>query len=223
LIDTFFLAEAGYEKELAFVKGKKITIENKVKKLPIKTTKRSEQDGNIHLLFSGTLAPTTGVFIAIDLATKLYALNAKIRLLIVGFSALPSANKQIRDQIRDKKFIELRGGDHPVPHPEILTAICAADFGVIAYPPNLSTVNTIPTKLFEYLGYRLPILLIRHQPWTERCKPYEAAVMFDPSDYKPAQLLNEMLCRTFYPVTPTDVLWESEEAKLLLAVAKIIK
>ena len=76
-INFYFLAEAGYAGEISFMGNKKVVIENKVKRIPLPpSTKKSAKDGSIHLLFSGTLATTTGVFVAIELATKLHALES---------------------------------------------------------------------------------------------------------------------------------------------------
>ena len=175
-------------------------------------------DGNIHLLFSGTFAPTTGIFIAIDLATKLHSSEPKIRLHIIGFSPMQTVYHEIKNQIKDKSFIYFNESLEPVPHPEILIAIQKADFGIIAYPPNLSTENTIPTKLFEYMGYAFPILLIDHAPWVERCVPYSAAIPFRPESIDARQFCRSMHQQTFYSMTPNDVFWESEEDKLLQTV-----
>ena len=223
-INNFFLAEAGYEQELEFVKDKKIILENKVKKITLPATRKlSLADKNIHLLFSGTLAPTTGVFIAIELATKLHALDPRIRLLIIGYSPLHIVYREINQLIHDKPFIHFRGDNKPIPHPEILSAIQEADFGIIAYPPNLSTKNTIPTKLYEYLGYTLPILLIDHPPWVEMCQVYSAAIPFNTGDFREQEILHKLKTTPFYSTIPTDVFWEMEEEKLLQTVFKALK
>ena len=223
-INIFFLAESGYDQELGFVKDKKIILENKVKKIPLPAAKKwSRDDGNIHLLFSGTLAETTGIFTAIDLATRLYAVEKKIRLLIIGYSPLHPVNKRIRNQIKGKDYIQFKGGDNLVPHPEILEAIAASDFGIIAYPPNLSTQNKVPTKLFEYLGYTLPILLINYDPWIDLCRPFDAALPFDLKNFKAEEFISKLQSTTFYSRIPSNVFWESEEKKLLLTVSEVLK
>ena len=222
LIKYFFLAEADYEKELTFLNRRTIILENKVKKISLPTIlKWSDTDHNIHLLFSGTLAPTTGVFIAIDLATKLHTHEPRIRLHIIGFSAMTSVHQEIANVIRDKPFILFRESHEPVPHLEILKAIQQADFGIIAYPPNPSTENAIPTKLFEYLGYSLPMLLIDHRRWVDRCKPYDAAIAFQPDAIDVDKILQAMTQLTFYSNAPHDVFWESEEEKLLNTVGQL--
>lgn len=223
LINIFFLAEAGYAQELSFVKNKEVLIENKVKKTLLPDSKKwSTDDHNIHLIFSGTLAPTTGVFIAIDLATKLHALDPKIRLHIIGFSPMRTVYHEIQDETKDKNFILFTESREPVPHLEILSAIQKADFGIIAYPPNLSTENTIPTKLFEYLGYGLPILLIDHAPWVERCRPFSAAIPFHHNNLDAPGTLQAMEHHKFYSEAPNDVFWESEEVQLLQTVDRLL-
>ena len=129
---------------------------------------------------------------------------------------------QIRDETKDKNFILFTESREPVPHLEILGAIQKADFGIIAYPPNSSTENTIPTKLFEYLGYGLPILLIDHAPWVERCRPFSAAIPFHPDNLDAGGILYAMEHHKFYSEAPNDVFWESEEVQLLQTIATLL-
>ena len=222
-INSYFLAEAGYEKELTFVRRKKIILENKVKKILLPPARKwSEDDQKIHLLFTGTLAPTTGIFVAIDLATKLHASDPNILLHVVGFSPMVTVHQQIKDCIRDKPFILFSESREPISHVDILKAIQRADFGIIAYPPNASTRNTIPTKLFEYLGYALPIVLIDHPAWVERCEPYPAAIPFQLNNIDAGAILHSMKRGAFYSNVPKDVFWESEEDRLLQTVQRLL-
>jgi glycosyltransferase involved in cell wall biosynthesis len=223
LINYYFLAEAGYEKELTFIRNSKIILENKVKKIPLPPApKWSDEDRNIHLLFSGTLSPTTGIFIAIDLASRLHALESKIRLHIVGFSPMESVRLEIANLTRNKPFIFYNESHEPVPHLEILKSIQQADFGIIAYPPNPSTENSIPTKLFEYLGYNLPILLIDHKPWVDAGSPYPSAITFQPNALNPSEILRSMQQQTFYVNGAQDVFWNSEEIRLIKTVGQLL-
>jgi glycosyltransferase involved in cell wall biosynthesis len=220
LINFYLLAEAAYKDELSFIGKKKIVVENKLKRVPLPPIqKKSEMDGNVHLLFSGTLAQTTGVFDAIELASTLHNENEKIRLHIIGFSPLLDVYKKIKYNVRDKPFIEFTAHKKPVDHTEILHEIMRADFGIIAYPPNVATHNRIPTKLYEYMGYQLPILLINHTPWVEICEKYKSAVVFDPLQVDPSKIIHLMTSERFYTDIPTEVFWENEEPKLLEAVA----
>lgn len=219
-IDHFLLAEKGYVSELTFLPARRTVIENKLKK-PDESTRHNVDPGKIQLLFSGTLAETTGVFTAIGMAKKLHALDNTIHLTLIGYCAQKETLRKIHDQISPVSFIKLIGGDVLVPHDDIIQAIQHSDFGIIAYPLHTSTMNSIPTKLYEYLGYHLPILLINHPPWVERCKPYHAAIPFADGNVDPESLLHAIRSGNFYSVIPNDVFWENEEIKLKNVISSL--
>lgn len=223
-VDHFLLAEKGYEQELSFQRSRYTVIENKVRveeterKLPATFQTRK----NIHLIFSGTLAETTGVFTAIDLAIKLHVIDDRFRLTIIGFGSQQAILDKIRLLIQPRSFITLITDDRPVPHAMIFKHIHLADFGLVTYQINPSTMNSIPTKLYEYLGFHLPILLVNHKPWVEFCHPYDAAIVFDGNHYDAASLYKEIMTRKFYPQDPVEVYWDSEAPKLLAILTHLM-
>ena len=212
----YFLAEKGYEHEMTFFGKKRTVLENKViGPLAMTAPKKNKNENRINLLFTGTLAETTGVFIAIDLAKKLHESDNRVHLEIIGYSSKSETLTLIRSKIQYHPFITLRGGNTIVPHDDILSAIHNADVGIISYPSNRSTINSVPTKLYEYLGYRLPILLIDHPLWVKVCEPYNAAIPFNPETFSATEVLTAIKRGTFYTTLPQDVFWSSEEKKLL--------
>lgn len=223
-VDHFFLAEKGYAQELRFPGKRSTVLQNKVRAAEAqKETPASVRlKTTISLIFSGTLAETTGVFTAIDLAVKLHTIDERFRLTIIGYCAQPRVLEKIRLLIKPRPFIQLIARESPVPHAEIFKHIRSADFGLITYQINPSTMNSIPTKLYEYLGFKLPILLVNHKPWVDFCFPYSAAVIFDASHFDAGAIYEEMLGKTFYTAEPSAVYWESEEPKLLRAVAEVM-
>lgn len=216
-ISRFILSDSGYQDELTFMKKKSVVIENKVKKSAIRKAHPLGSNAlHIRLLFSGTLATSTGVFTAIDLARQLHEIDQRISLEIIGYCPKPDVMLQIKSAIENIGFIHLTGGDQLVPHETIMEAIGRSHFGIICYPPNPSTRNTIPTKLFEYMGSNLPILLINYAYWVEQCRPFSAAIPFDPKSIEPRQLLEEMLTKSFYQNEPgPDIYWESEAGRFV--------
>lgn len=224
-VDHFFLAERGYDQEMKFQGSRSTVLENKVRiaEAERKTPSPVHLKTTINLIFSGTLAETTGVFTAIDLAVKLHVLDERIRVTIIGFCAQPRLLEKIRLLIKPRRFIQLIARDSPVPHGEIFKHIRKADFGLITYEINPSTMNSIPTKLYEYLGFKLPILLVNHKPWVDYCQPYSAAVVFEGHHFDAAAVYDEMVRRTFYTAEPTAVYWETEEPKLLEVVEAMAK
>lgn len=216
----FFLAEKAYGKELSFLRNRHVILENKM--VVPAGFQRSVNQGKIRLLFSGTLAESTGIFQAIDLAKKLHQVDSKIELKIIGFCALASTLSEIKKKITGLSFIALVGGDRLVPHSEIVEAIGASDFGIICYPPSYHIENRIPTKLYEYMACRLPIILQKQESWVEICKPYQAALDIDFRNIQPTELLAMMTSTRFYSSDPANVTWNSEEPRLLKKVSDIL-
>ena len=218
--DWSFLAEKGYQNELGFLQKKFTILENKVR-IP-KGFIRQQPADQINLLFSGTIAKSTGVFEAIDLAKKLHQLEPSIHLHIIGFCAKAETYQKLINRIKNLPFISLTGGNKLVPHELIFKAISKSHFGMIYYPSSPHTQNSIPTKLYEYMGCQLPILLQDYQPWTELTKTCRASLNIDFSNPDSSSILQKMRVTQFYSTPPDNISWESEEQKLLDAIQKLI-
>ncbi len=212
-IDHFLLAERGYQQELKFPGTRYTVVENKVRIDPDQRKRPpfDNRKNTINLLFSGTLAESTGVFTAIDLAIKLHVIDNRIQLTIIGRCAQPAILKKIRLLIHPRPFIQLIASEAPVPYTEIRRHIQSSDFGMVTYQINPSTMNSIPTKLYEYMGWHLPILLVNHPPWVGFCQPYDAAVVFDPLQPDASAIHREMMNTHFFKTEPTEVYWEGEQ------------
>jgi hypothetical protein len=215
-----FLAEKGYEKEMDFFGQKYVVVENKVI-VPSHFVRTSKTKNAINLVFTGTLAESTGVFQAIGLAKVLHELDTTIHLKLIGYCAQPSVMEKIKYAIYNCAYIQFIGGDYLIPHNQIMDAIHEADFGIVCYPSSVHTENSIPTKLYEYLGLQLPILLQNHPPWIDLCIPYRAAVIVDFDRPNPSRILSDMK-DPFYTTPPRNVSWKSEEQKMLEAIRAII-
>ncbi len=223
-IDHFFLAEASYQNELTFLNNRYTILQNKVSKHAIENCsfeKKSKVDNNIHLIFSGTLATSTGIFEAIRWAKSFHQLDSSIRLTIIGYCSIPTVLKKIREEINDCDYISLIGGNELVPHKHVLEEISKSDGGFITYQPNASTSGSIPTKLFEYLAFQLPIFLVPHQPWVDYCKPFRAAILLEDSILA-SQLLSSLKNNTYYSTAPQEIYWEDQEPSLFKAIKKVL-
>lgn len=214
-IEHFFLAERSYADELKFIRRNYTVLENKLQNIPGDSIyrRRTTRD-EIRLLFSGTLAETTGVFVAMRLAERLHAEDERIVLYIVGYARQKAVQDEIYRLAKSKSYIRLIGITVLVPHSEIIEWITKTDFGVVSYPDNPSTRTSIPTKLYEYMGHRLPVLLTDNPVWVSFCGSYQAAVLFNESKIDPRALLDSMFHTAFYTRFPKEVFWESEEHKL---------
>lgn len=203
LFDHFILAEVGYRKEMSFFKDRFIVLENKSLPQAVRTWPSPHQ--GIHLLFSGTIDGSTGIFEAIALAKDLHDFNPDIRLNVVGYCALKSVRKKILSACRDCDFIRLIGFEHLVAHDRIMEEIRLAHFGIIYYPPSPHTSNLRPTKLYEYMASHLPILTWENQQYAQDVVAHQAGLLVSPSV---ESLLAEMHSATFYPLPIEGIYWE---------------
>jgi hypothetical protein len=214
-IDRFLLAEKGYARELKFAR-RPVILENKLpKKVAEKfTVNRSSYHS---LLFSGTLAPTTGVFEAIKLSKDLHSVNTSYTLTLIGYAALPEVLTKIKKEIAGSPFIRLIGGDNLVPHEEILQEISKAGTGIIIYPPNPGTESSIPTKLYEYLALKLPVIISHTEASTELVEKCHAGIVIQKGFT--SGILNEQLANaTFTFACDEDIFWEHGAKKLIEAL-----
>lgn len=205
-------AEKCYRDELGFLPRGTVVIENK-SVLPEGFVRRPT-DEKLILAFTGTLGETTGVFEAIDLAGKLYEKRADIELHIMGSCPKPSVLADIMNLCSGKSYIRLSAGPMQLGHSRIVDLIAKAHFGIISYPASPHTAARIPTKLFEYLSARLPILLQNNPAWVALTAPVSAAIVVDFRNPDVDRILEEMANRTFYSGPVGDFFWISEEKKL---------
>lgn len=217
-VNHYILAERIYEKQLPFLSKKHTVIENKYAPQPEESTAyRAPDPSHIDLLYTGTISESNGVFDAIDITKSLHLLDNRIRLRIVGYCALKRDLIRLQQEIEHYDFIELNGGDHLVPHIEIVEAIQKADFGFVLKKPNKGTNDEkLLTRLFEYTANRLPILLLNNPTWVRFCQEFNAAIEVNPLDFDAKDLLKAMQEGTFYDKGNTSTsLWTSEQPKLL--------
>jgi hypothetical protein len=215
----YFLAERSYEVELNFVGRKFTVLENKAIRPKSIRTERSDP---FALLFSGTIAETTGVFVAVKLADKLHEVDPRFTLTIIGFCAQKSELIRLWQELASRPFINLIGGEKLIPHDQIIEWIKKAGAGIIAYPQNPSTTGSIPTKLYEYIGYHLPILITRHPQWEDICQPFNAAYSFDPERLAPREIVQFLQNQQVYPKNLDTVYWDSEAPKLLAIIGSML-
>ncbi|WP_028980639.1 glycosyltransferase [Sporocytophaga myxococcoides] len=221
-IDFYFLAERNYESEFSFTRNKSCVVENKFKNEGITPVIKQEiklnPKNSLRFLYSGTIAEVYGIFKTIELVKKLHEINSNITLTVIGYSPKNEILKKIKIEIKDYPFINLIGGDSPVAHSEILNEIQNSDIGILSYLPNKSTENCIPTKLYEYLSFYLPMIIPPNPIWTSITGSYNAATTYDFNKSNPEDLLEKLSKHVFYTSKPQNTTWNSEEIKLLQVI-----
>jgi len=225
-IAHFFLAEQSYQQELPFIISRYTILENKYKPTidyKPRPTPVQVKPESIKLLYSGTISGIYGIFEAIQFATDWHKVNPQVTLTIIGYCAHQPTLQKLQQTIVGKPYITLIGGDKLVPHSEVLQAITTHDLGLLPYQPNESTFRCIPTKLYEYMAYGLPILMQQNELWNDILSANNAGLSINFNNYSLANLESEVYSKTFYNKgIPDFVFWKTEEAKLLEVISPIL-
>ncbi|OKL39544.1 glycosyltransferase [Pontibacter flavimaris] len=222
-VNHFLLAEESYVTELSFLTaGKYAVIGNKYKPEPdytLPTTPRQLKQEPLRLLYSGTIAEVYGVFEAVSLAEALHHLDPSTTLTIIGYSSRSHTSKRLQERIKGKRYIKLIGGNELVPHQQILQSIKESNLGLLPYRPHPSTARCIPTKLYEYMAYALPVLVQQNPLWQSITEAHQAGISVDFRQAPPQELLQRIRQSKFYTSgIPQEIFWEADEAKLLQIV-----
>ncbi len=219
--DLFFLAEKTYARELPFLEpGRFVVLENKFADIfTVGNRSKKPATGRIDILYSGTIAEHYGIFEIIRFIKDFHAIYENINLIIIGHCPHRPTYRRLLNLTGNFDFIHLNAADKPLPHLEILQAIQKADFGIMNYKINPSTEHRMPTRLFEYMAIKLPVLIQDHKPWSERVLKEDSGIVidFEAPDYD--TIYNKLITNEFYSnFNPNNYSWYSEKERLLRAI-----
>lgn len=213
-VNHYFSAEKCYLFEMPFIEKKATTLLNKFN-LTNTPTPQLKNDSKEHFIYSGTIAEQYGIFDVIKLIKSLHTIEPKIKLTIIGYCANDTTLHLVNEAIKNYSFIKLIGGEKRVNHHYVLEQIQLADFGVICYHNNPSTANCFPTKLYEYLHYKLPIINLTENIWSNRPVLNTAVLTINTTTENTNTILDNIKSHQFYKNNVTqDLYWETEEKKL---------
>ncbi len=213
IISLYIIAEESYCDELKFLHKKRfIVLQNKAlvnenfERTPIKTLR--------NIVFTGNLSRNSGVLKAVHLFDQISKDIPNVKLKIIGHSPSLKFLKTLQSEIVKRDSVTLIGGKSPVDHQEIISIIKKADLGIVSYQLNPSNRNCLPTKVFEYLAFKLPFICEEQTKWSDYANSYNLAfpTKIDRID---SDHLTKWLGNINYPTDITSSLWSTDEAILL--------
>ena len=217
----FIVAEGVYMKQLPFLKGRIALLENKIPRsllynLPLKPVPHKLREGSVKLLYSGTIGLHYGIFEAIDLAEALHILNPEVTLNIIGYCADLKLLRQVKNRISSLPFVFLEGGERLVNHNRLISLASECHVGLLPYRPSESTNGRIPTKLFEYLALRIPMVIQHNPEWEAISNLWGASIGINFANFEADKVLYALQNTTFYTNgIPNGIFWNEQEMLLV--------
>ncbi len=210
-------AESCYVQEMPFIKKKALVVANKaVRHLIIRKTPNDK----IVLLYSGSISREYGIYDAIKLVEQLHGFNPAFQLHIIGFCADTGEAHRLKAFIQNIPYIKANDFTAPVPHSEILKAIQEADWGLICYKQSMATQDRIPTKLYEYISYHLPVLCTTNSTWNKLIQTYDAGISINYENPHLLELINRLTHPDFYKTNQgtDELVWDNESKALTKSI-----
>lgn len=222
-VDLYLLAEKCYQWEIPFIKERFVIVENKFKPLiPIKEADSLGRQPKIEFLYTGTIAINYGIMEAIEFTNNISTIYPTVSLRIIGHTSNKDLHQRLKTISNKDSAIIYEGEVNPIPHSEIINAISKADFAILPYQPDKSTENCFPTKIWEYMAHKLPMVIQEHKPWISYCQKYQSCIALDFKNYSSNLVLQELLNKKFYPEgTNKNIFWESEELTFIQAIESL--
>jgi glycosyltransferase involved in cell wall biosynthesis len=146
---------------------------------------REQNEGPVHLLYTGTISEDRGLFTMIDLARRIREEGRPERIRVVGICRIDEqreeADRQIRAGRLDNVF-ERVGWDAFVPPERMVPFYRQADVGLVLCDPTPNYVESIPTKFYECLHYDVPIICTGFPLWERFVEENDCGATVPPGD-----------------------------------------
>ena len=222
IIIQYTLAEHCYATECSFISKPFLVLENKASKPVAMPVVKDSSGVVIRLLFSGTIAESYGVFDALHVADAVYTIHPQLAFVVVGHCPSAQVYDKLVREAENRPWMVLKISSTPIPHPEILKELQAAHFTFVAYRLNPSNEGCVPTRIWEALAWKTPIIMRKEHPWVPYILQHQAGFAVD--FLKPDKdVLKEMLLRKQYYTVglPDSIYWESIEGEWIELVESI--
>lgn len=204
-----FMAESVYQAQFPEIKHKSIVLENKVRQ-PEPFVEKTEANPIKQFLFTGTISEEFGIFDVLKLFKKISSFWPKAQLTIAGYCGNLKTRQLLYSEVKKWNNIQLIGISKHVNHQQIEQLIQSSDFGLLAYQNLACFHGKVPTKLREYMAYKLPIIGKDVHSWNTYIAQNHAGTYFDWDSISEEKLQYE-LEKWFYPVPidPDFLFWDS--------------
>lgn len=179
------------------------------------------------LLYTGTIADAWGIGRTLELWQGLNRL-APVDLVVAGHSQEVNWAWRLKEKVAamglTRRFRLLGNGNY-IPHEQIIAEIAKCSAGTAFYELAPHLRDKVPTKFYEFMGMRKPLLFSQNPAW-DRLNDnfgFGHALSFPLTDSIVAATMAMLEKNTTLPAIPDSAWsWECEEGKMLDFLAEIL-
>jgi glycosyltransferase involved in cell wall biosynthesis len=214
-IDGYILAEKTYETQLSFIKPHPyLVLENTCSRpqtIEYKIVQFKEIE-NLKFLYTGTIHSSYGIFDAVNWFVELLKINPNAQFTILGSGKSSSEMSQLKRLVSKYPQIHFLGQEKSISHDEIISAIKTHDFALMPYPFLRHTYDKMPTKFFEYIIYRLPILIQNNSNWEPTLKKFNAGFSIDFKENPNVNFVQQIINHSYFNDENLEpLIWDSKK------------
>ncbi|GHB28980.1 glycosyltransferase [Mongoliitalea lutea] len=212
-IDQYILAEYCYRAELPHFQPVTLLPNTFPGKEVNKSNIRIPRDKPIRFLITGTLTPVYGTIEGIYWFKSLIEYHSNVELIIFGHCPLKSFEHQLIEKTYNKKKIHLTLSQEPISYAEILEQYEQADLVMLPYHLIPSIAPKFPSKIYECMALKKPMLLPENDAWKQLIEPHQAGLCIDFQKFENIPNTIEAILSTEFYTTPhiPEALWSSSE------------
>jgi glycosyltransferase involved in cell wall biosynthesis len=116
------------------------------------------QERQSNVIYLGGIKRGRGIDLMMNAFEKVYRQHSDAHLMLVGPFAPASLENEIRNEINQRGLANAVTITGPIPFENTGEYLINAVVGWIPFPPVTKYQKNIPTKLFEYMAYALPVV-----------------------------------------------------------------
>jgi len=177
------------------------------------------------LVYCGTIARIRGAMEMLEAVQRLVPKYPDVHLTLIGSCFPETLEQEIRDKVRSLRIeahVTLRGR---MPLDEAMQVVAGCDVGLAILHPDPNYLQSLPTKMFEYMALRLPVVVSDFGLWrgivegtaagetVDPLRPADIAAAIDRivADSQRLTAMGESGCRAVREIYS----WEAEGRRLL--------
>lgn len=208
-VDHFILAEDCYEQELPRFKPFTYLPNTFFGKEIIQSRIIISSTQPLNFLLTGTLTPVYGIIEGIYWFKSFLHHYPNAKLEIFGHCTDESFAQSLIDFVYNEGKITLNMSQNPVPYPEILQAYNRNDIVLLPYRLLPSIEPKIPSKLYECLALKKPMIYTQNPLWDQLVDRYQAGIAVNWQENTDISATVDRIFNTTFYTTSTipEALW----------------